>query len=218
MRILGFSAHKQGGKTTAVKALISALPTYGPYAPLVVSFAGPLKDIVRRCFVPVSSPLVMSSFDTEEDKEAVLPCGKTVRQMLQIVGTDWFRTAWPDVWINAFKSAVAVSTSQNIIVPDVRFPNELRAIHDMGGHVIRFLRSPFPDSHPSETALDDVGFAEYGFDAIIDNRNMDIDEQTDRTLYIVRVNRWLNTTSHGLPWPKEMDVDGSVHDVDPRDL
>lgn len=187
-RILGFSSKKQGGKTTAVRCVLEALPQYGPTAPLVVSFAQPLKDIVNRCFVP-GSPLRMES---EEDKATVLPCGKTVREVLQIVGTDWFRSLWPDCWVNAFRRAVEVSTCENILVPDVRFPNELAAIQQMGGHVVRFLRAPFAgqDQHASETALDDVAVP-LRFDALIDNRDMTIPQQNEAVLALVRERGWM---------------------------
>ena len=59
----------------------------------------------------------------------------------------------------------------NWIITDVRFPNEVEAIENRGGIVIRIERTPrsygtefIIDEHPSETALDD-----HNFDYVIDN-------------------------------------------------
>ncbi len=208
-KILGLSAKKQGGKTTAVNRIKEILPVYSPDTPLVLSLATPLKDIVRHCFIPHNSPLRNSSLDDDADKNVGLPCGKTVREVLQVVGTDWFRTLWPDCWINAFRHAMGFSRARNIIIPDVRFPNEVQAIQSMGGHVIRFLRAPFRDhdTHASETALDEMeqetlalaateaadvsGYPGRYFDACIDNREMSIPEQNAAVVQLLKERHWL---------------------------
>ncbi len=79
----------------------------------------------------------------------------------------------------------------------------MKNIQDMGGHVIRLLRAPFPeDEHESETALD---FAERDtidnykpcdghrirFDAIIDNRKMTIPEQNEAVWKLVTERNWI---------------------------
>ena len=125
------------------------------------------------------------NFNTDESKNKVTPCGKTVRELLQIVGTEMFRNLDNDVWINTWKKHVASMCPHYdiIVVSDVRFPNEVKAIQDMGGIVIRFTRAPFAsnDTHPSETALDNFD----GFDYVVDNSNMTILEQNEAVLDIV---------------------------------
>lgn len=155
MNILAVSAKKQGGKSTLLEIIKKQLPSSSCE---IIRFADTLKQIVIDCFVPYELEWEIDDLDLEENKNVMLPCGKTVREMLQKIGTDWFRHAWEDCWINTFKNKVLKSKASYIFVPDCRFPNELKAIQEMGGIVIRLTRAPFAeqDQHESETALDEL--------------------------------------------------------------
>ena len=156
MIIIGVSAKKQGGKSTLIDAMVSQLPE--GYCE-IIRFADTLKQIVIDCFIPPEMNLKKpDDLDSDEVKNTMLPCGKTIRQMLQTIGTDWFRHTWDDCWINTFKNRIRKSKASFILVPDCRFPNELKAIQEMGGVVIRLMRAPFgdQDQHESETALDAI--------------------------------------------------------------
>lgn len=189
--IIGFSAKKQGGKTTAINSMLENLKRWDKIA-LVLNFADMLKIVVLKTLIPaevVNKPLLLW---IDENKDYMLSCGLTVRQALQKVGTDWFRSLDPDAWVNAWKQNIAsyapAGRDIHVLVGDVRFPNEVKAIQDMGGHVIRFLRNPFPDDqHESETALD--GYE--GFDAVIDNSNMTIELQNKYTWNLIKEKGWL---------------------------
>lgn len=163
--IIGVSAKKQGGKTTFVDILKNKLVSWK-----VIRFADKLKEIVIDCFVPPEWHWTVDDLDSETKKNTILPCGKTVRQMLQIVGTDQFRHTWDDCWINAYGKTLwsvlhplapeKLDPPAAILTPDVRFPNELRYIQEHGGKVIRLTRAPFiEDEHESETALDPATWA-----------------------------------------------------------
>ena len=163
MNIIGVSAKKQGGKSTFVNILKTQLPCWK-----VLRFADKLKEIVIDCFVPPEWHWRIDDLDSDEKKNIVLPCGKTVRQMLQLVGTDWFRHTYGDCWINAYgkslKSALYPLKPEQthvpvVLTPDVRFPNELRYIQEHGGKVVRLTRAPSDDQHESETALDPAMWA-----------------------------------------------------------
>ena len=156
MIIIGVSAKKQGGKSTLIDAMVSQLPE--GYCE-IIRFADTLKQIVIDCFIPPEMNLKKpDDLDSDEVKNTMLPCGKTIRQMLQTIGTDWFRHTWDDCWINTFKNRIRKSKACFILVPDCRFLNELKAIQEMGGVVIRLMRAPFgdQDQHESETALDEI--------------------------------------------------------------
>jgi hypothetical protein len=175
MKIIAFSGKKQSGKTTALlhvaKQLISGY--------VIVNFADTLKIIVARTFVPAADlPKGIEPIKwIDENKDTVLPCGMTVRAMLQTLGTDVFRALWEPVWLNAFRHRLpkeAESGKVTVLVGDVRFPNELALIHELGGKVIRLTRDPNAgnDQHASETALDN----EKDFDAFIDNGALAVDQ------------------------------------------
>lgn len=206
--ILGFSAKKQGGKTTAVKGIISK-SDLECWDYVTINFADMLKKVVGHTLLPAEMITVGTNVYSviEGNKDLMLPCGLTVRQALQTVGTDWFRKLWPDVWINAWKMQVQAEDSKTLIlVGDVRFPNELKAIQDRGGHVIRLLRAPFSeDTHESETALDIVQRESFYpnepssvglmFDAMLDNTNMSIEQQNDAVWDMVQKAGWLAKNS-----------------------
>jgi len=194
--ILGFSAKKQGGKTTAVGDLTRKLEALGKtVAP--VSFADALKRVVNYYFIAPTIGKTIESFDDDAVKNTIHPCGKTYRQLLQIVGTDFFRAIWPDVWVENWKYEVKTMYPyyDYILVPDVRFPNEVKAIQDLGGKVIRFTRAPFADQdqHESETALDEImvqslklkSSSPILFDHVLDNRTMSIPEQNQAIWQLV---------------------------------
>lgn len=94
----------------------------------------------------------------------------TPRLLLQRLGTDAARYVHPDIWVNALFSKF--KKKSRWIITDVRFDNEVRAIQERGGIVIRVNRDKSKDSteqsnHISETALDNYE----GFDVILNNND-----------------------------------------------
>ena len=118
-----------------------------------------------------------------------------------------------DCWVRANKKEIAVleitSSGTVVLTADVRFPNEVKCIQDLGGHVIRLLKNPHNDKHESETALDGVEYdTAYSlranmtinkplpegtllFDAEMDNRNMTIEEQNEAVWKLINERKWL---------------------------
>ena len=94
-----------------------------------------------------------------------LPYGiPTVRAMLQIVGTDIIRKYYPD-WhiIQLVNEIESLPDDVNIVVDDVRFPNERKEIERLGGIVIFVMRPTMLSmvyNHPSEISLQWFNFME----------------------------------------------------------
>ena len=95
----------------------------------------------------------------------------TAREFMQFFGTNVMRRMYEPVHINHALNRIKRENSKLAIVPDVRFANEVEAIKNAGGKVIRLERSVFKDEHSSETALDKDKFDWSNFDFIIDNSN-----------------------------------------------
>ena len=93
----------------------------------------------------------------------------TAREFMQYFGTDVMRQLHEPVHVNHAISKILSEQSELSIIPDVRFPNEVEAIQNAGGKVIRLTRSTRNDEHASECALDEGEFDWANFDAIIDN-------------------------------------------------
>jgi hypothetical protein len=81
--------------------------------------------------------------------------GLTIRKALQLVGTDFGRKYWPNIWLDCFTRDYDKVTSNIVLVTDVRFPNEAETIRKLGGKVLKVSR--YEDSqevsHVSEKPL-----------------------------------------------------------------
>jgi hypothetical protein len=65
--------------------------------------------------------------------------------MLQLWGTEVCRNGFhDDIWIASLENKMR-KTGDNIVISDVRFPNEITAIHNAGGIVVRIKRGDDPE-------------------------------------------------------------------------
>jgi len=89
-----------------------------------------------------------------------------VRRLLQILGTEQGREVWgEDIWVNTMFAWMTLYHKDwginKFVIPDVRFPNELRAIQKLGGKVYRVIgdrQGNLTDEawlHSSENSLTD---------------------------------------------------------------
>ena len=69
----------------------------------------------------------------------------TPRWALQQWGTEVCRKGFhDDIWIASLENKLR-TTRDNIVISDVRFPNEIKAIHNAGGQVVRVIRGEDPE-------------------------------------------------------------------------
>lgn len=79
------------------------------------------------------------------------------RNLLQIVGTEWFRSISEDYWVTIALHDIATELSQSpgadIVISDCRFQNEASMVQRLGGSLIRIVRdnNTSNDKHTSET-------------------------------------------------------------------
>ena len=68
----------------------------------------------------------------------------TPRWILQYWGTEVCRNNFhDDIWIASLENKLR-KTKDSIVISDVRFPNEMKAIKNSGGIVVRIKRGPEP--------------------------------------------------------------------------
>ncbi len=115
-----------------------------------ISFAQPLRDMLEAIGVG-------EHYHTENKTKPVETIsGKpTARYMLQTLGTEWGRnTIHPDIWCNIAVDRMleAVNSGYNVIVDDMRFPNEFEAVKYAGGQTLKICRKTAEgaDTHESE--------------------------------------------------------------------
>jgi len=95
----------------------------------------------------------------------------TIRELLQVLGTDIFRNMIYDkVWAEApFRKNYGDADA--VIITDLRFPNEKFCTEERGGVIIHLERKTnYNDTHESETALNGYVFENtYHNDGTLEN-------------------------------------------------
>ena len=142
--IIGLTGGKGCGKSTVAK-IINRLHGYE-----LISFATPIKQMLR----------VLGLGDAELNDPTIkeIPLdeyGKTPREMMQSLGTEWGRMLVSgDVWISALRKQL--NPQKNYVIDDVRFDNEALFVRERGA-VIHVQRERFieNDTHISEAGISD---------------------------------------------------------------
>ena len=146
--IIGLTGKMKSGKDTVAKMI----EKHAPYS-LMKSMAAPLKDL---CITMLG--LHWDDVHTQEGKAKYNEFwGMTNREILQKVGTDAMRNGFhSDIWVKcAYIQLKQYNLSRgNIIITDIRFPNEAQMVRDMGGIVVYVDRDIYQESvHESEKDL-----------------------------------------------------------------
>jgi hypothetical protein len=145
--IVGFVGFIGSGKDTAADYLVNFHEFRRD------SFANTLKDAVACVFGWDRVLLEGRTKEAREWREQVdawwaerlnMP-DLTPRLMLQLWGTEVCRIGFhDDIWIASLENKMR-KTGDNIVISDVRFPNEIKAIHNAGGIVVRIKRGDDPE-------------------------------------------------------------------------
>lgn len=174
--IIAFAGRKQSGKTTSAEFVANLFWQHGDSK--IYNFADPLKNLC----IDILGLNYQQCYGSDEDKNQLVNCywdnkQLTAREVLQIVGTDMFRKMQNHVWSNATIRQIQRENPDIAIIADCRFPNEVTAIKNVGGIVIKLTRNPYNSNHASEIALDPDQYDQSIFDLVVDNNNMTITEQ-----------------------------------------
>lgn len=158
-RVIGlYSPAPQSGKT----AVAEELQQHGY---VCVSFAGPLKRMIGVFLNSAGYEHERIESLLYEQKENRIPeFGVTSRHLLQTIGTEWGRECIsPDVWVKVWHHNVMkwLDGGLNVVVDDMRFPNEWEAVKALEGecwYITRPRTEKYETEHASEGALNNHGF------------------------------------------------------------
>ena len=176
LKIIGLAGRKRSGKSSLAKSFIE----YGIDTE-IISFAEPLKslcaelmgiDIFTLNYLKDNNSIINKSFNDRNVKILSERTGidinivhklfdgviiKTVRDLLQMVGTDLIRENYPNWHVDKTMDRIKTLCGSNklVIIDDVRFKNERESIEEIGGEVFFVVRSNNFDvsNHVSETSL-----------------------------------------------------------------
>jgi hypothetical protein len=131
-----------------------------------IPFAWKLKQICHDLYAwdGLREPEFYDTPDGEKFRDIKLPTiGKTPVEIWVAMGTPAVRNnVYMDTWINfVLKSDHQADV---IVIPDVRFPNEVQAIRDAGGWLAKIVR---PGYGPRDTVADKALVGWDGWDAVI---------------------------------------------------
>lgn len=159
--VVGISGSKRHGKSTAANCLRDR------FGFKVISFADTLKNVCSEAF-GIDRHLMEDGPHRELELDSVP--GWSIRKILQHVGTEMFRSEWPSIWIDRWEQKAKMEAL--VVVPDVRFQNEVDKIKTFRNHMLILVQNPnveVGDQHASET-----GFQSFSFDAVISNDGKDL--------------------------------------------
>jgi hypothetical protein len=149
MKIILISAKARCGKDTAAEILEVILKRENKRV-LIIHYADFLKNFCKEHFGYISKEIGNG------------------REILQHFGTDVVRKNYQDTWVDMMVALLKGIQSEYdyIIIPDVRFPNEIEKIQNVFNTVVlRIVRTNFETNlttkeqkHESETALDNYKF------------------------------------------------------------
>ena len=161
--LIGITGKLGSGKSTAAEYL-QTNHNFREY-----SMARPLKEI--GCLFGFTQEQM---YGTQEQKLEIHPYwGVSGRQFLQKVGTELFRNQLTKVlpemkikrtiWTELFKYKYHCDPSINYVVSDVRFKDEAETIRELGGIIIRTIRT---NTVTSKTGEEHVHVSELEMDGV----------------------------------------------------
>lgn len=149
--LIGLTGAAGAGKDTVASLIAGAH---------VTAFAEPLYQCVSTI-----TGIAVNLLRDREIKEQTIPwLGKSPRQLLQTLGTEWGRnTVCQDIWVRSLLERVSplLAAGRIVVVTDVRFDNEAVAVAAAGGEVWRIVRpgwcclSGESAAHASEAGVSD---------------------------------------------------------------
>lgn len=154
--IIGITGRARSGKNTVADLIISHVGGYH-YA-----FADPIRAMLAALDIDMSDPYWQS-----HKEQPILVLGKSPRQMMQTLGTEWGRDCInKNIWV-IFAMARYKADGPGMVLSDVRFQNEAAWIREAGGLLIHVRRRNVLDVTP-HSSENGVEFME-GIDASLDN-------------------------------------------------
>jgi len=192
--IIAFAGRKQSGKTSGCEFTANIFARTLQKNASIYNFADPLKKMCIEIFGLTHD----QCYGTDDQKNEYVDCkwpdnGKimSAREVKQYIGTNVFRKMQHNVWAGATIRKIQDENLPLALIADCRFPNEVEAVKNAGGLVIKLNRNLYNSSHESETALDEDRYDQSNFDFVIDNKDLSIEDKNELIYSFLKVKRVL---------------------------
>lgn len=152
--LIGITGRAGTGKDTAATHLRCQHQFYQ------FAFADPLRAMLAAAF-----GLEAADFEPGKKEQLIPWIGKSPRQLLQTLGTEWGRNlVTPDIWVRVMEQRLigaGATFGRNVVISDVRMENEAALIRRMGGTVLHLRRDA---ARPVSTHISEDGIAMHASD------------------------------------------------------
>lgn len=127
---IGIHGRKRSGKDTLAEMIVEA---YAKGVFCIDSFAAPIRQMVNDHLIPFTDA-------TKEHVDEDL--GISAGRAMQLMGTEFGRQMiHPDIWLLLMTRRIREGNCEGVVIPDIRFQNEVDFIHSRGG-VVLFVNRP----------------------------------------------------------------------------
>lgn len=144
--LIGLCGRAQAGKSAAAKFLVDS------HGFEMVALADPIREFVAKLV-----NCGIHDLDVCKDHPNELLAGHSPRYAMQTLGTQWGRdTISSTLWLDICMRRVDALVRRDVVIPDVRFDDEARAITQRGGIIVHVSRpgdSIIESAHASEQGI-----------------------------------------------------------------
>lgn len=119
-----------------------------------IALTDPIRDMAAALLAVAGIP--PGWIEDRALKELPTALGVSYRQIAQTLGTQWGRERLlPDLWLRVAALRLEQCPGDDVVITDVRFPNEAEWLAARGGHLVRVVRDTRPvRPHESESHTD----------------------------------------------------------------
>ena len=149
--LIGLAGKKGVGKDTVASILVKE------HGYLAMAFADPVRAALSTIF---NTPVEAFTDPATKERLSSFFFDRTPRYLMQTLGTEWGRSMVnQDIWTVLLKRRIsaALEQGQHVVVTDIRFNNEARALLGIGAVVVGVTRPGSfyePDIHSSEQGVE----------------------------------------------------------------
>ena len=144
-KLIALSGVASSGKTTVAKELTKFGYTRSKFSQILKNMLLQIPGVTEEMTEGNQKELPQNIFG-----------GKSPREVMQTLGTEWGRELVTNtIWLDSWQRSIGGLT--NVVVEDLRFPNEAALVRKLGGEIWSIRRKGYENhGHSSETEMVEI--------------------------------------------------------------